>query len=147
MKPSFGFSVSIGIHGAASPYNARGIWQFAKDLIFLFIHCSSNSKMYLVIDVWIIWCCRTCEICGSTARNVVGIEDEEVVEEPTEGNTTITAIPEERNSWPRHRLLNVLLACIVFAFVISWLFHFSFLSWAIAFTFVISWLFPFSIPS
>lgn len=69
---------------------------------------------------------RTCEICGSTARNVVGIEDGEVVDEPTEGNTSSTAITEERNSWPRHRLLNLLLACIVFAFVVSWLFHFSF---------------------
>lgn len=71
---------------------------------------------------------RTCEICGSTARNVVGIEDGEVVDESNEGNpttTTTTSIQEERNSWPRHRLLNFLLACIVFAFVISWLFHFS----------------------
>jgi hypothetical protein len=68
---------------------------------------------------------RICEICGSTARNVVGIEDGEVVDESNEGNPTTTTIPEERNSWPRHRLLNFLLACIVFAFVISWLFHFS----------------------
>jgi len=69
---------------------------------------------------------RICEICGSTARNVlVGVEDGEVVDESIEGNTTTTAIPEERNSWPRHRLFNILLACIVFAFVISWLFHFS----------------------
>lgn len=69
---------------------------------------------------------RTCEICGSTARNVVGIEDGEVVDESNEGNTTTTTpIQEESNSWPRHRLLNFLLACIVFAFVISWLFHFS----------------------
>ena len=36
---------------------------------------------------------------------------------------------ETRNFWQGHRFLNFLLACMVFAFVISWLFHFNVPSW------------------
>lgn len=38
------------------------------------------------------------------------------------GTTTAT---DTRNFWQGHRFLNFLLACMVFAFVISWLFHFN----------------------
>ncbi|GLJ45346.1 hypothetical protein SUGI_0954520 [Cryptomeria japonica] len=68
---------------------------------------------------------RTCEICGSTARNVVGLEDGEVVEQWNEGNAPTPSTSEERNSWLGHRFLNFLLACVIFAFVISWLFRFG----------------------
>ncbi|KAK9158948.1 hypothetical protein Scep_005522 [Stephania cephalantha] len=75
---------------------------------------------------------KTCEICGSVARNVVGANDAEVVEqfnETSSGTTTATPAPppasETRSFWQGHRFLNFLLACMVFAFVISWLFHFN----------------------
>lgn len=34
-------------------------------------------------------------------------------------------LAEARSFWQGHRFLNFLLACMVFAFVISWLFHFN----------------------
>eukprot|EP01018_Ginkgo_biloba_P033350 Gb_20192 [translate_table: standard] len=68
---------------------------------------------------------KTCEICGSTARNVVGIENADFMDQWNEGTTTTPAPTEPRNFWRGHRFLNFLLACMVFAFVISWLFHFN----------------------
>ncbi|XP_010905985.1 uncharacterized protein [Elaeis guineensis] len=71
---------------------------------------------------------KTCEICGSTARNVVGSGETEFMEQWNEtSNTTAPPAPpsETRSFWQGHRFLNFLLACMVFAFVISWLFHFN----------------------
>lgn len=78
---------------------------------------------------------RVCEICGSTARNVTGANEAELTEQWNEASdavttTAMTAPPpvqatETRNFWQGHRFLNFLLACMVFAFVISWLFHFN----------------------
>lgn len=68
---------------------------------------------------------RICEICGSTARNVIGIENTDFMEQWNEGSTATPAPTEPRNFWRGHRFLNFLLACMVFAFVISWLFHFN----------------------
>ncbi|KAG6535758.1 hypothetical protein ZIOFF_000787 [Zingiber officinale] len=63
-----------------------------------------------------------CEICGSTARNVVGATETETVEQRSEVNTlTIPPPPSEtRSIWQGHRFLKFLLACLVLAFVISW---------------------------
>ncbi|GFP86271.1 hypothetical protein PHJA_000770900 [Phtheirospermum japonicum] len=75
---------------------------------------------------------KTCEICNSVARNVVGPNDAEAAQQATEsavaantpsGPTPSTA--ETRTCLNGHRFLNFLLACMVFAFVISWLFHFN----------------------
>ncbi|KAL1542117.1 hypothetical protein AAHA92_26253 [Salvia divinorum] len=78
---------------------------------------------------------KICEICGSIAQNVVGVnEGDLVMEQWNEANdaqaaaaTAPTRAPllESRNFWQGHRFLNFLLACMVFAFVISWLFHFN----------------------
>ncbi|GMI87201.1 hypothetical protein like AT5G05830 [Hibiscus trionum] len=75
---------------------------------------------------------RTCEICGSTARNVVAaVIDTDTAEPWNEANDSTATAPatihaaETRNFWQGHRFLNFLLACMVFAFVISWLFHFN----------------------
>lgn len=74
---------------------------------------------------------KICEICGSTARNVVGVNEVELMEQWNEANETAAtaAVPanpaETRHFWQGHRFLNFLLACMVFAFVISWLFHFN----------------------
>lgn len=76
---------------------------------------------------------KTCEICGSTARNVAGANEAELMEQWNEANDaapSTATVPggttsETRNFWQGHRFLNFLLACMVFAFVISWLFHFN----------------------
>ncbi|XP_011038572.1 PREDICTED: uncharacterized protein LOC105135381 [Populus euphratica] len=75
---------------------------------------------------------KTCEICGSVARNVAGANETELAEQGNQANngalatTTAPVQPAEtRNFWQGHQFLNFLLACMVFAFVISWLFHFN----------------------
>ncbi|XP_058109329.1 uncharacterized protein LOC131252677 [Magnolia sinica] len=69
---------------------------------------------------------KTCEICGATARNVVGATEPEFIEQWNETSTAVQVAPTEtRSFWHGHRFLNFLLACMVFAFVISWLFHFN----------------------
>ncbi|KAL6534334.1 hypothetical protein OROHE_013259 [Orobanche hederae] len=78
---------------------------------------------------------KTCEICNSLARNVIGPNEIEVVQQASEtssfmgvANTSIGLAPpaaETRTCLNGHRFLNFLLACMVFAFVISWLFHFN----------------------
>ncbi|GMI84691.1 hypothetical protein HRI_002138400 [Hibiscus trionum] len=75
---------------------------------------------------------KTCEICHSVARNVVGVIFE-TTEQSNETNsstaTAAVAVPtphtDSQSCWHGHRFLNFLLACMVFAFVISWLFHFN----------------------
>lgn len=72
---------------------------------------------------------KTCEICGSVARNVIGGNETEFMDQWNETSNTTAATPapatETRSFWHGHRFLNFLLACMVFAFVISWLFHFN----------------------
>ncbi|KAG8068448.1 hypothetical protein GUJ93_ZPchr0005g15260 [Zizania palustris] len=71
---------------------------------------------------------KICEICSSVACNVVGLGDSEFSEQWNESNSAVPvqAPPAEtRRFWQGHRFLNFLLACMVFAFVISWLFHFN----------------------
>lgn len=81
------------------------------------------------------WTClinRTCEICGSVAHNVAGAFEVQTTEQLNEASDPSMVLPtgpsppiETRNFWQGHRFLNFLLACMVFAFVISWLFHFN----------------------
>ncbi|XP_059667896.1 uncharacterized protein LOC132313227 [Cornus florida] len=83
---------------------------------------------------------KTCEICNSVARNVFATNEIESSQHRNETNVTATnAVSEPVNSAPApvpfavdtrsrlngHRILNFILACLVFAFVISWLFHFN----------------------
>ncbi|KAI3816025.1 hypothetical protein L1987_15710 [Smallanthus sonchifolius] len=78
---------------------------------------------------------RTCEICGSTARNISSVDEVEVIDQWNEPNGSTRsqarapgvtmATSEAHNFWQGHRFLNILLASMVFAFVISWLFHFN----------------------
>ncbi|XP_071734482.1 uncharacterized protein [Rutidosis leptorrhynchoides] len=78
---------------------------------------------------------KTCEICGSIAQNVAGANEAELMEQWNESNDAMSAAPvpggtttttsDTHNFWQGHRFLNFLLACMVFAFVISWLFHFN----------------------
>lgn len=76
---------------------------------------------------------KTCEICNSVARNVFGSNDIESTVHSNETNNATAAVTvlapatvaETRSFWHGHRFLNFLLACMVFAFVLSWLFHFN----------------------
>lgn len=71
---------------------------------------------------------KICEICGSTACNVAGFGDADFIEQWNESSNNVAAQAtgtEPRRFWQGHRFLNFLLACMVFAFVISWLFHFN----------------------
>ncbi|GAV65471.1 RINGv domain-containing protein [Cephalotus follicularis] len=76
---------------------------------------------------------KICEICHSMARNVIGANEVETTFQSNEtiNATAATAVSapaphaETRSFWHGHRFLNFLLACMVFAFVISWLFHFN----------------------
>ncbi|KAL3826068.1 hypothetical protein ACJIZ3_022097 [Penstemon smallii] len=78
---------------------------------------------------------KTCEICNSIARNVVGPNDieallqasesTEAIAASTSSSTQVSSASENRSCLNGHRFLNFLLACMVFAFVISWLFHFN----------------------
>lgn len=76
---------------------------------------------------------KTCEICNSVARNVFGGNEIESIQQTNETNIAIAdsvsaSVPPhtETRSWLNgHRLVNFLLACMVLAFVISWLFHFN----------------------
>lgn len=70
-------------------------------------------------------------MCGSIAGNVVGVIETES-EESQNGRVNQAlrtsgprGLAEARSFWQGHRFLNFLLACMVFAFVISWLFHFN----------------------
>ncbi|CAK8541808.1 unnamed protein product [Lathyrus sativus] len=75
---------------------------------------------------------RTCEICHSVARNVYSANEDSTEHVIDSTNTTASSTlstaaptPETQRFWHGHRFLNFLLACMVFAFVISWLFHFN----------------------
>ncbi|RZS00759.1 hypothetical protein BHM03_00030527 [Ensete ventricosum] len=73
---------------------------------------------------------KICEICCSTASNVVGVSENEPSEQWNEANNTSAAPPpappsEAGSFWQGHRFLKFLLACLVLAFVVSWLFHFN----------------------
>lgn len=93
----------------------------------LLVNPSSNTR--ILDDIF-----RTCEICGSTAKNVAGAGEIELVEHSSETSSNIAAPrqpTETRSFWQGHRFLNFLLACMIFAFVISWLFHFNVPGWSL----------------
>nr|KAJ0193318.1 hypothetical protein LSAT_V11C800394680 [Lactuca sativa] len=63
---------------------------------------------------------KTCEICGSTAKNVAGVDEAEPIDQWSETNgstpsraTAPMATSETRNFWQGHRFLNFLLASMV----------------------------------
>ncbi|KAF8047519.1 hypothetical protein N665_2981s0008 [Sinapis alba] len=76
---------------------------------------------------------KICEICQSVAKNVGGANeivtltvDEREVRNGEEtvvvgGGGATTAI---ENRWQPQRMVNIVLACMVFGFVVSWFFHF-----------------------
>ncbi|XP_059297673.1 uncharacterized protein LOC132050446 isoform X1 [Lycium ferocissimum] len=71
-----------------------------------------------------------CEICGTIALNVAG-EQTNDANNSTVGTLAASTAPvslsETQGFWHGRRVMNFLLASMVFAFVISWLFHFDIL--------------------
>ncbi|KAI3667720.1 hypothetical protein L6452_42789 [Arctium lappa] len=74
----------------------------------------------------------TCEICGATAQNVCGEHTNEAgnaaidIESGERSASVAMAVGSEPpNFWQGRRIMNILLGCMVFAFIISWLFHFN----------------------
>ena len=72
--------------------------------------------------------CRKCEICGESAKNVTGIEENTEV---VVGWTEMRIIASARNShssdndgscWRRNHFCDFLLACLVLAFILPWFF-------------------------
>ena len=103
-----------------------------------FVEIFMISSLSFIVSIWYLflfsWLCfRTCEICNSVARNVFGSNDIELTQHSNETNSatapvTVLApatVTETHSFWHGHRFLNFLLACMVFAFVLSWLFHFN----------------------
>nr|GMD73434.1 uncharacterized protein LOC109163760 [Ipomoea batatas] len=73
-------------------------------------------------------CLGTCEICGATAVNIAGEQaTTEDIDTSGVASAAPVAVSENQNFWRGRRVMNFLLACMVFAFVISWLFHFNIL--------------------
>ncbi|KAG9158902.1 hypothetical protein Leryth_013295 [Lithospermum erythrorhizon] len=70
----------------------------------------------------------TCEICGATAINIAGEQAPDLSSATAAVPPVPAASPERHNYCHGRRVMNFLLACMIFAFVISWLFHFNVLS-------------------
>ncbi|KAG9157880.1 hypothetical protein Leryth_000058 [Lithospermum erythrorhizon] len=76
---------------------------------------------------------KTCEICNSIAINVVCPSNSETIQQRNETRSVVsinvtgqvTSASETRRCLNSHHFVNFLLSCMVFAFVISWLFHFD----------------------
>ncbi|KAL5580862.1 hypothetical protein UlMin_013304 [Ulmus minor] len=67
-----------------------------------------------------------CEICGATAVNIVGEGTNEANNATAAASTAPVILVE--TIWHSRRIMNFLLACMVLAFIISWLFHFKVLT-------------------
>lgn len=99
----------------------------------LFLRSCKRTISVITLTMFSIFAVnRTCEICGSVAHNVAGAFEVQMTDPLNEASDPSMVLPtgpsppiETRNFWQGHRFLNFLLACMVFAFVISWLFHFN----------------------
>ncbi|CAA7032263.1 unnamed protein product [Microthlaspi erraticum] len=71
----------------------------------------------------------TCEICGAMAINVAGeqsnAESTASAQSQAAAGQTQTQTEPPRGMWHGRRVMNFLLAAMVFAFIVSWLFHFK----------------------
>ncbi|CAD5172492.1 unnamed protein product [Musa acuminata subsp. malaccensis] len=75
---------------------------------------------------------RICEICGSTAKNVVASGDAASTEQMNEGDDPAMAPAQpssssssDRSLWRRQCFLNFLLTFLVFLCAFSWLYHYN----------------------
>ncbi|KAK4776692.1 hypothetical protein SAY86_005380 [Trapa natans] len=112
--------------GEADPDEERG-----ADNAMIELGCSCKDDLATVhrhcAEAWFkIRGTRICEICGSTAHHVsisceCDVESIEAAETVTGPLVNLPAGPPR--FWQGHRFLNFVLGCVIFAFIISWLFH------------------------
>ncbi|CDP22181.1 unnamed protein product [Coffea canephora] len=106
--------------------------KWEKEIQELRLLGASNEKAnagYLLQNVpdqsW-----RTCEICGAPAMNIA---EEQAIEVnngtgiATAASTAPMVFSDTRSYCHGRRVMNFLLGCMVFAFIISWFFHFKIL--------------------
>lgn len=67
---------------------------------------------------------RLCEICGETAKNVVGVGDAVFLEEWNDRDADNSS-GESTRCWRSRPLCNFLMACMVVAFILPWFFRVS----------------------
>ncbi|CAI9759146.1 unnamed protein product [Fraxinus pennsylvanica] len=110
----------------------RGVEEFDEVLIELGCNCKGDlgAAHKNCAETWFkIKGDTICEICGATALNVVGEQAININIATNAASLEMPVIVIETESVQRgRRLLNVLLACMVLAFIISWLFHFNVLT-------------------
>ncbi|VAH63678.1 uncharacterized protein LOC119271946 [Triticum dicoccoides] len=72
---------------------------------------------------------RRCEICGSEAKNITGVEVKKFMEEWHGRRMATTGAMVEREStcWRRQPFCNFLLACLLIAFMLPWFFRLNIL--------------------
>lgn len=66
---------------------------------------------------------RTCEICGSTARNIVGNEAGNFLDHWNDMEANNTTSNRAERCWQNQPLCNSLLACLILVLILSWLFR------------------------
>ncbi|ERM98327.1 hypothetical protein AMTR_s00170p00024360 [Amborella trichopoda] len=66
---------------------------------------------------------RYCEICGETAKNIIGVGDNNFIEQWNEGEVIHTIPTERTKCWRGQPLCNVLMICMILAFVLPWFFR------------------------
>ncbi|VVB16539.1 unnamed protein product [Arabis nemorensis] len=88
--------------------------------------CIENLAVPMVSIILIVW---TCEICGAMALNVAGEqsnpESTASANSQAAGGQQPQTQTEPLGIWHGRRVMNFLLAAMVFAFIVSWLFHFK----------------------
>lgn len=94
------------------------------------------GNTFLLLLAWQViqsFPCSICEICGATAQNVASQQ----INEPSNAVATAVAssaltapltLVETRTIFHGRRIMNFLLACMLLAFAMSWLFHFKLMS-------------------
>ncbi|KAI5000242.1 hypothetical protein ZWY2020_004831 [Hordeum vulgare] len=68
---------------------------------------------------------RRCEICGSDAKNITGLEVKKFMEDwhGRRMDTTGDMVERESTCWRRQPFCNFLLACLLIAFMLPWFFR------------------------
>jgi len=67
---------------------------------------------------------RLCEICGETAKNVIGVGDAVFLEEWNDRDAENSS-GESTRCWRSRPLCNFLMACMIVAFILPWFFRVS----------------------
>ena len=85
---------------------------------------------YQILLLWFmqnLWDCRLCEICGEAATNISGVGDSGFMEEWSEGRRggdegDVSVSYGGGRCLQGQPLCNILMACLVLAFILPWFF-------------------------